>query len=270
MDNEKLGTAIVITSGKGGVGKTTTSANIGTGLAILGKSVVIIDADIGLRNLDVVMGLENRIVYDIVDVVEGNCRLKQGLIRDKKFEKLYLLPAAQTRDKSAVKPEQMKELVDELKEDFDYIIIDSPAGIEQGFQYSIAGADLALIVTTPEISAVRDADRVIGILEAKGLNNPKLIINRIRPEMVKRGDMMNRDDIEDILAIGLLGIVPDDEEIVISTNKGEPAVIERKSLAGNAYMNIAKRLIGEEVELLDIESSEEGKFSKILKMLFGK
>ncbi|NLY44880.1 MAG: septum site-determining protein MinD [Tissierella sp.] len=270
MDNEKLGTAIVITSGKGGVGKTTTSANIGTGLAILGKSVVILDADIGLRNLDVVMGLENRIVYDIVDVVEGNCRLKQGLIRDKRFEKLYLLPAAQTRDKSAVKPEQMKELVDELKEDFDYIIIDSPAGIEQGFQYSIAGADIAVIVTTPEISAVRDADRVIGILEAKGLNNPKLIINRIRPEMVKRGDMMNRDDIEDILAIGLLGIVPDDEEIVISTNKGEPAVIERKSHAGNAYMNIAKRIIGEEVELLDIESSEEGKFSKILKMLFGK
>ncbi len=270
MDNEKLGTAIVITSGKGGVGKTTTSANIGTGLAILGKSVVIVDADIGLRNLDVVMGLENRIVYDIVDIVEGNCRLKQGLIRDKRFEKLYLLPAAQTRDKSAVKPEQMKELVDELKEDFDYVIIDSPAGIEQGFQYSIAGADLAIIVTTPEISAVRDADRVIGILEAKGLNDPKLIINRIRPEMVKRGDMMNRDDIEDILAIGLMGIVPDDEEIVISTNKGEPAVIERKSLAGNAYMNIAKRLIGEEVELLDIESTEEGKFSKILKMLFGK
>lgn len=270
MDNGKLGTAIVITSGKGGVGKTTTSANIGTGLAILGKSVVIIDADIGLRNLDVVMGLENRIVYDIVDVVEGNCRLKQGLIRDKRFEKLYLLPAAQTRDKSAVKPEQMKALVDELKEDFDYIIIDSPAGIEQGFQYSIAGADLALIVTTPEISAVRDADRVIGILEAKGLNDPKLIINRIRPEMVKRGDMMNREDIEDILAIGLLGIVPDDEEIVISTNKGEPAVIERKSLAGNAYMNIAKRLTGEEIELLDIENVEEGKFSKILKMLFGK
>lgn len=270
MDNEKMGTAIVITSGKGGVGKTTTSANIGTGLAILGKSVVILDADIGLRNLDVVMGLENRIVYDIVDVVEKNCRLKQGLIRDKRFERLYLLPAAQTRDKSAVKPEQMIELVNELKEDFDYVIIDSPAGIEQGFQYSIAGADLAVIVTTPEISAVRDADRVIGILEAKGLNNPKLIINRIRPDMVKRGDMMNREDIEDILAIDLLGIVPDDEEIVISTNKGEPAVIERRTLAGNAYMNIAKRITGEEVELLDIENNEEGKFSKIIKLIFGK
>ncbi|MDR7870273.1 MAG: septum site-determining protein MinD [Tissierellaceae bacterium] len=270
MDNEKLGTAIVITSGKGGVGKTTTSANIGTGLAILGYSVVVLDADIGLRNLDVVMGLENRIVYDIVDVVEGTCRLKQGLIRDKRFDKLYLLPAAQTRDKSAVKPEQMVELVKELKQEFDYIIIDSPAGIEQGFQYSVAGADLAIIVTTPEISAVRDADRVIGILEATGLNNPRLIINRIRPEMVKRGDMMNREDIEDILAIDLLGIVPDDEEIVISTNKGEPAVIERRSLAGNAYMNIAKRIAGEEVELLDIENNDEGKFSKILKLIFGK
>ena len=270
MDNAKLGTAIVITSGKGGVGKTTTSANIGTGLAILGKSVVVLDADIGLRNLDVVMGLENRIVYDIVDVVEKNCRLKQALIRDKRFDKLYLLPAAQTRDKSAVKPEQMVELLNDLKEDFDYIIIDSPAGIEQGFQYSIAGADLAVIVTTPEISAVRDADRVIGILEAKGLNNPKLIINRTRPDMVKRGDMMNREDIEDILAIDLLGIVPDDEEIVISTNKGEPVVIERRTLAGNAYMNIAKRITGEEVEFLDIENENEGKFSKILKLIFGK
>ena len=248
MENEKKGTAIVITSGKGGVGKTTTSANVGTGLAILGKSVVVVDADIGLRNLDVVLGLENRIVYDIVDVVEKNCRLKQGLIRDKRFDNLYLLPAAQTRDKSAIKPEQMIELINELKERFDYIIIDCPAGIEQGFQYSIAGADQAIIVTTPEISAVRDADRVIGILEAKGLHNPKLIINRIRPEMVKRGDMMNREDIEDILAIDLLGIVPDDEEIVISTNKGEPAVIERRSLAGNAYMNISRRIIGEEVE----------------------
>lgn len=270
MDNEKKGTAIVITSGKGGVGKTTTSANIGTGLAILGKSVVIVDADIGLRNLDVVMGLENRIVYDIVDVVEKNCRLKQGLVRDKRFDKLYLLPAAQTRDKSAVTPEQMVELVNELKEEFDFIIIDSPAGIEQGFQYSIAGADMAVIVTTPEISAVRDADRVIGILESRGLNDPKLLINRIRPDMVKRGDMMNREDIEDILAIDLIGIVPDDEEIVISTNKGEPAVIERKTLAGNAYMNIAKRLMGEEIELLDIEGDEEGRFSKIFKLIFGK
>lgn len=270
MDNQKKGTAIVITSGKGGVGKTTTSANIGTGLAMMGKSVVVLDADVGLRNLDVVLGLENRIVYDLVDVVEKNCRLKQGLIRDKRFEKLYLLPAAQTKDKSAIKPEQMMELVGELKEEFDYIIIDSPAGIEQGFQYSIAGADEAFIVTTPEISAVRDADRVIGILEAKGIYKPKLIINRIRHEMVKRGDMMNMDDIVDILAIDLMGIVPDDEEIVISTNKGEPAVIEGKSLAGKAYMNITRRIMGEEVELLDLEQDDESKFSKILKVLFGK
>lgn len=270
MENGKLGTAIVITSGKGGVGKTTTSANIGTGLAILGKSVVVLDADIGLRNLDVVMGLENRIVYDLVDVVEGNCRLKQGLIRDKRFDKLYLLPAAQTRDKSAVKPEQMVKLINELKEDFDYIIIDSPAGIEQGFQYSVAGADSALIVTTPEISAVRDADRVIGILEATGLPSPKLIINRIRPDMVKRGDMMNREDIEDILAIDLLGIVPDDEEIVISTNKGEPVITGDSALSTKAYKNIVDRITGEEVELLDLEEQTEGKFGKILKLLFGK
>lgn len=270
MDKEKLGTAIVITSGKGGVGKTTTSANIGTGLALLGKSVVVVDADIGLRNLDVVMGLENRIVYDIVDVVEKNCRLKQALIRDKRHEKLYLLPAAQTKDKSAVNPDQMLELVNQLKKEFDYIIVDSPAGIEQGFQNSIAGADLALIVTTPEISAVRDADRVIGILEAKGLHNPKLIINRIRHEMVKRGDMMNMDDIIDILAIDLIGIVPDDEAIVISTNKGEPVVIDEKALSGKAFRNITKRITGEEVELLNLDVGEEGKLSKILKVLFGK
>lgn len=270
MENEKLGKSIVVTSGKGGVGKTTTSANIGTGLAALNYSVVIVDADIGLRNLDVVMGLENRIVYDIVDVVEKNCKLKQALIRDKRHEKLYLLPAAQTKDKTAVSPEQMVELIGNLKKEYDYIIIDSPAGIEQGFQYSVAGADEALIVTTPEISAVRDADRVIGILEAKEIHNPRLIINRIRPEMVKRGDMMNIDDILDILAIDLLGIVPDDESIVISTNKGEPVVMDEKAKSGQAYRNITKRITGEEVELLNLDADEEGKLSKILKLIFGK
>lgn len=270
MDNGKLGTAIVITSGKGGVGKTTTSANLGTGLAILGKSVVVVDADIGLRNLDVVMGLENRIVYDIVDVVEKNCRLKQALIRDKRFDRLYLLPAAQTKDKTAVSPEQMRELVNELKKEFDYVIIDSPAGIEQGFQNSIAGADMAVIVTTPEISAVRDADRVIGLLESKGLHNPKLIINRIRQDMVKRGDMMNIDDIIDILAIELLGIVPDDEAIVVSTNKGEPVVTDEKALSGKAYRNISRRINGEEVSLLNLDENQEGKLSRVLKLLFGK
>ncbi|HEY4544452.1 MAG TPA: septum site-determining protein MinD [Tissierellaceae bacterium] len=270
MVEKKEGVAIVITSGKGGVGKTTTSANISTGLAMLGHSVVVLDADVGLRNLDVVLGLENRIVYDLVDILEGNCRIKQGLIRDKRFENLYLLPAAQTRDKSAIDPEKMLELVKELKEDYDYIIIDSPAGIEQGFQYSIAGADKAYIVTTPEISAVRDADRVIGLLEATGIKEPKLIINRIRPDMVKRGDMLNKEDIEDLLAIDLLGIVPDDEEIVISTNKGEPCVIQGTSPAGKAYNNIARRITGEEVELLDLEEDKEGKLSKILKVLFNK
>lgn len=261
-------TAIVITSGKGGVGKTTTSANIGTGLAMLGHRVVVVDADVGLRNLDVVLGLENRIVYDLVDVIEGNCRIKQGLIKDKRYENLYLLPAAQTKDKSAIKPEQMMELVKELKKEFDYIIIDSPAGIEQGFQYSVAGADKAIIITTPEISAVRDADRVIGLLESKGIEDPTLIINRIRQDMVERGDMLNKEDIEDLLAIPLIGIVPDDEEIVISTNRGEPVVIEAKSIAGKAYMNIAKRITGEDIDLLNLQTEEESKFSRIFKILF--
>lgn len=264
-----MGRVLVITSGKGGVGKTTTTANIGTGLAMLGKKVVVVDADIGLRNLDVVMGLENRIVYDIVDVVEKTCRLKQGLIRDKRYESLYLLPAAQTKDKNAVKPEQMLELCNELKEEFDFILIDSPAGIEQGFQNSIVGADEAIIVTTPEISAVRDADRVIGLLEARGLHNPKLVVNRLRPDMVKKGDMMNIEDMIDILAIELLGVVPDDEAIVISTNRGEPVVTEDGTLSGKAYRNISRRILGEEVELMNLET-EDGKWTKIFKILFGK
>ncbi|AOT72756.1 septum site-determining protein MinD [Geosporobacter ferrireducens] len=262
-----MGEVIVITSGKGGVGKTTTTANIGAGLALNGKKVVVVDADIGLRNLDVVMGLENRIVYDIVDVVEGVCRLRQALIKDKRFEGLYLLPAAQTKDKNAVNPQQMQELCSELKESFDYVIIDCPAGIEQGFKNAIAGADRAIVVTTPEISAVRDADRIIGLLEAAELRNPLLVINRIRIEMVKRGDMMNIEDMIDILAIDLLGIVPDDESIVISTNRGEPAVIEEKSMAGRAYRNITKRIMGEEVPFLQLEGEET--FMSKLRKLFG-
>ncbi|AUS97702.1 septum site-determining protein MinD [Clostridium thermosuccinogenes] len=258
---------IVITSGKGGVGKTTTTANIGTGLALKGKKVVLIDTDIGLRNLDVVMGLENRIVYDLVDVVEGACRIKQALIKDKRYEGLYLLPAAQTRDKSAVSPKQMINLTNELRQEFDYIIIDCPAGIEQGFKNAIAGADRAIVVTTPEVSAVRDADRIIGLLEANELRNPKLLINRVRPDMVKRGDMMSIDDIIDILAIDLIGVVPDDEKIVISTNKGEPAVTDEKSQAGQAYRNITRRILGENVPIMDMEV-DDGIMQKI-KKLFG-
>ncbi len=251
---------IVITSGKGGVGKTTTSANVGTGLAKLNKKVVLIDTDIGLRNLDVVMGLENRIVYNLVDVVEGNCRIKQALIKDKRYENLFLLPSAQTRDKSAVTPEQMKKLIDELREEFDYIILDCPAGIEQGFKNAIAGADRALVVTTPEVSAIRDADRIIGLLEANEVKKVELVVNRIRMDMVKRGEMMSIDDVVDILAIGLVGAVPDDEHIVISTNQGEP-LVGSDTLAGQAYMNICQRILGEEVPYLNLDN--EGFFKKI-------
>lgn len=262
-----MGEVIVVTSGKGGVGKTTTTANIGTGLALQGNKVVLIDTDIGLRNLDVVMGLENRIVYDLVDVVEGTCRIKQALIKDKRYEGLYLLPAAQTRDKSAVNPEQMMKLCNELKEEFDFILVDCPAGIEQGFKNAIAGANRAIVVTTPEVSAVRDADRIVGLLEANELRNPKLLVNRVRVDMVKRGDMMTIDDIIDILAIELIGVVPDDEKIVVSTNKGEPAVTDSKSLAGQAYRNITKRIMGEDIPIMDLET-DDGLFFKI-KKLFG-
>ncbi|MBQ2610211.1 MAG: septum site-determining protein MinD [Butyrivibrio sp.] len=254
-----MGEVIVITSGKGGVGKTTSSANIGTGLAKLNKKVVLIDTDIGLRNLDVVLGLENRIVYNLVDVIEGNCKIKQALIRDKRYENLFLLPAAQTKDKTSVTPEQMKKLTDELKQDYDYIILDCPAGIEQGFKNAIAGADRALVVTTPEVSAVRDADRIIGLLEANEIKKTHLIVNRLRPEMVKRGDMMSADDVIDILAIELIGQVPDDESIVVATNNGEPLVGDN-SLAGQAYMNICRRITGEQVPFLDLEA-KRGLFS---------
>ena len=247
------GNVIVITSGKGGVGKTTTCANLGTGLAIRGLKTVLIDADIGLRNLDVVMGLENRIVFDLVNVVEKTCKTRQALIKDKRFENLFLLPAAQTREKDAVKPEQMIELCNELRQDYDYILIDCPAGIEQGFKNAVAGADQAIIVTTPDVSAVRDADRIIGLLQSREIHQPRLIINRIRPEMIKKGEMMDVNDVNDILAIGLLGVIPDDETIIISTNKGEPAVMDPGSKAGEAFRNIVARIEGEEVPFMSLD-----------------
>ncbi len=261
-----MGEVIVVTSGKGGVGKTTSTANIGSGLAMLGKKVVLIDTDIGLRNLDVVLGLENRIVYNLVDVVENNCKIKQALIKDKRYPNLYLLPSAQTKDKTAVKPEQMKKLAGALREEFDYILLDCPAGIEQGFKNAIAGADRALVVTTPEVSAVRDADRIIGLLEANEIKRAQLIVNRLRMDMVKEGNMMSSDDVVEILAIDLIGVVPDDEHIVIATNNGEP-LVGSDCQAGQAYMNICKRILGEEVPFLDLEATKTffQKFASIFK-----
>ena len=259
-----MGEVIVITSGKGGVGKTTSSANIGTGLAKLDKSVLMIDTDIGLRNLDVVMGLENRIVYNLVDVIEGECRLKQALIKDRHYPNLQLLPSAQTKDKSAVRPEQMIKLINGLKKNFDYIILDCPAGIEQGFRNAIAAADRALVVTTPEVSAIRDADRIIGLLEEKGIRRNHLIVNRLRPELVKRGDMMSARDIIDLLGVPLIGVIPDDEAVIVATNQGQ-SLIEGETLPGQAYRNIVRRIAGEDVPYLDL--NRHGGF---LSRLFGK
>lgn len=252
---------IVITSGKGGVGKTTTTANIGIGLSKNHKKTLVIDTDLGLRNLDVVLGLENRIVYNLVDVINGNCRLKQALITDARYPDLYLLPSAQTKDKSAVSPEQMRKLIGELKGDYDYILLDCPAGIEQGFQNAIAGADKAIVVTTPEVSAIRDADRIVGLLEVNGIRNHSLIINRLRIDMVKRGDMMSVEDVTEILAIDLLGVIPDDEQVVIATNQGNP-IIGESDKAGLAYDKIVRRLLGEEIPITDFHHSS-GLFSRM-------
>lgn len=271
------GRVIVITSGKGGVGKTTTSANIGTALAKAGQKVVLIDTDIGLRNLDLLLGLENRIVYTIVDVVEERCKLKQALVKDKKNPNLCLLAAAQTRDKSSLSQEQLKSICEELKEDNDFIVVDCPAGIEQGFQNAIAGATEAIIVTTPEMSAVRDADRIIGLLEAKeGIESYKLLLNRVRPSLIKSNDMMSVDDVVDILSCPLIGIIPEDVGVITSTNKGEPIVNDEKSLAGQAYLNVARRIMGEEVDFLNLDepkghvSKFVAKVKKFFAVQFGK
>jgi septum site-determining protein MinD len=248
-ENRRMdGRAIVITSGKGGVGKTTVTANLGSVLAQSGCKVCMIDADIGLRNLDVVLGLENRIVYNLVDVIAGRCRLKQALIRDKRNENLYLLPASQSDDKNSVEPEQMRRLCQDIKKEFDYLLIDCPAGIEQGFRNAVAGANQAVIVTTPEVSAIRDADRIIGLLHAQQIET-QLIINRLNSELVRRGDMLDQQDVIDILAIELLGIVPEDQGIVISTNKGNPAVFSEEYEASKAFWRIGRRLRGEIVPI---------------------
>ncbi|MBB6622675.1 septum site-determining protein MinD [Clostridium gasigenes] len=261
-----MGVSIVITSGKGGVGKTTTTANIGTALAALGNKVVVVDGDTGLRNLDVLLGLENRIVYTIVDVIENRCRLKQALIKDKRYPSLCLLPTAQTKDKDDISAQDMLKVIKNLKEEFDYVIIDSPAGIEQGFENAVIGADKAIIVVNPEITSVRDADRVIGKLDAKGLDDHAVIINRLNYEMTQRGDMLDISDIIETLSVELLGVVPDDRNITVSTNKGEPIVLDENSNSGQAFRNIAKRLTGIDVPLMDLKEPSEGFFTSLKKL----
>jgi septum site-determining protein MinD len=247
-------TVVTVTSGKGGVGKTTATANLGVALAEADQRVVCIDADIGLRNLDVVMGLENRIVYDLVDIVEGRCKLRQAMIKDKRLSNLYLIPAAQTRDKTAVSPRDMVKLTDELRKDFDWVLIDSPAGIERGFRNALAPADIVLIVTNPEVSAVRDADRIIGMVEAEEKEPPRLILNRVKPEMVRRGEMLTTEDVLDVLAIDLIGVVPEDDGVITASNQGLPVALNPRSKAGKAFREIALRLMGEEIPLEALES----------------
>jgi septum site-determining protein MinD len=246
---------LTVTSGKGGVGKTTTTANLAVALSMLGQRVVAVDTDIGLRNLDVVMGLENRIVYDLVDVVEGHCRVRQALIRDKRLSELYLLPAAQTRDKTAVSPEQMVDLCNQLRPEFDFILVDSPAGIEQGYRNAVAPADRVIIVTTPEVSAVRDADRIVGLIEAEQKGPARLIINRLNMDMVRRGEMLSKEDVVEILAIDLLGIVPEDKQIIISTNQGTPVALDGRAPSSQAFRNIAGRLLGQDIPLMALETT---------------
>lgn len=264
-----MGRAIVVTSGKGGVGKTTTTANIGTALALMGHSVCLVDTDIGLRNLDIVLGLDNRSIYNIVDVVTGQCKLHQALVRDKRFEEMYLLPAAQSKDKSSVTPEQVKAIIDTLKLEYEFVLIDCPAGIEQGFMNAIAGADEAVVVTTPEKAAVQDADRIIGMLERSERNIvPKLVINRVRSHMMASGDMLDIDEIMRILSIDLLGLIIDDEEVIAASHRGVPVTMNPDNRAGLGYRNIARRILGESVPLLDLnEQPQKGFFVKLKKML---
>ncbi len=256
---------ITVSSGKGGVGKTTAVANIAVALAATGAKVVCVDGDIGLRNLDVVMGLENRIVYDLVDVIEGRCKLRQAMIRDKHLPDLFLIPAAQTRDKNAVSPSDMVRLCNELRPDVDFVLIDSPAGIERGFRNAIAAADRVLVITNPEVSAVRDADRVIGILEAEEKRSPGLIINRLNPTLVRQHEMLSADDVLDLLGIRLIGLVPEDETVIVSSNRGTPVSQDGKSRAGQAFRNIARRIKGEEVPFMELDK-QIGIWDRLQKM----
>ena len=260
---------IVVTSGKGGVGKTTSTANIAVSLAKMGKKVVAVDADIGLRNLDMVMGLEGRVVYNFINVIEKECRLNQALVRDRRVENLFLLPAAQTRTKDAVTPEQMTELCEQLRPDFDFVLLDCPAGIEGGFKNAAAGADEALVVTTPEVPAVRDADRIIGMLDSMGKSPIRLIINRFRANMVQKGDMLPMEDILEILSIKLIGVVPEDDTVIKATNRGEPLTFAHDSPAALAYGNIASRIMGEDVPFLALSPQKGGGLLASLKRMFG-
>lgn len=263
------GQVVTITSGKGGVGKTTLSANVSAALAKLGKKTVVVDTDVGLRNLDIVMGLENRIVFDLVDVVEGRCDLSKACIRDKRIPTLQLLPAAQTRDKSAVSPDAMRKVCDDLRSLCDYVIIDSPAGIEGGFETATVGADHIIIVVTPHVSSVRDADRVIGLLEARDKHDIRLVVNRLQPEMVRRGEMLDISDLLEILAVDLLGIVIEDQYIVESSNRGELATLNAESPAGQEYQNIARRMLGEEVPFMTLDDTS-GLFQRFFRMFKSK
>ena len=249
------GQVITITSGKGGVGKTTFSANLSAALANLGKKTIAVDADVGQRNLDLIMGLENRIVFNLVDVVEGRCDLSKACIRDRRIPTLQLLPAAQTHDKSAVSPDAMRKVCDGLRPLCDYVIIDCPAGIEGGFETATASADSLIIVVNPEVASLRDSDRVIGLLESREKHDMRLVINRLDPKAVRRGDMLSIDDIMELLAIDLLGLIPEDEYIRVSANRGEMASLNPESPAGQAYRNIARRMLGEEVPLMTFDDS---------------
>jgi septum site-determining protein MinD len=262
---------IVVTSGKGGVGKTTVTANLGMTLARLGSTVALVDADFGLRNLDLLLGLENRVVYTAVEVISGECRLEQALVKDKRQPGLVLLPATQNRKAEAINPNHMKQLVGALAQMYEFVLIDCPAGIEMGFKNAIAAAQEALIVTTPEIAAVRDADRVVGLLEANNIKRIHLIVNRLRPAMVQANDMMSVEDVQEILAIPLIGVVPDDERVIVSTNRGEPlALAENLSIPAVAINHIARRLKGERVEFMDLDGGKENFLSRIRKLFSSK